>query len=384
MQRTRQVQLAKRILTHRESKNSTDLAADMYQIDPDRYLDPTVYEDELERVFRRQPLLACMSCDVQNPGDYVTLDILDVPVLVARGEDGVVRAFRNSCRHRGAIVAAGRGHTTSFSCPFHGWSYRCDGSLAATTHRKGFADLDLDSHGLVPLSCGESSGLVFVQLRGTGAELDAAGWLSGLDEEFADYGYQTYHAMPRPTRSVAANWKLLFDGNCESYHVRYLHRTTIHPLIDSDNSVFDSFGPHSLAIYARKTIGALGEVPEADWDFLPHASCTYLIFPNTVLINMVDHVEMFRFFPEAVDRTRVELTLYTPTAATDERSERHWRRQAEALEMTVVKEDVPISEGIQRTLKPGGPPLTFGRNEPALIHFHQGLDRLLSHDRGQC
>jgi phenylpropionate dioxygenase-like ring-hydroxylating dioxygenase large terminal subunit len=378
MQRTRQVQLAQRILTHRAAQNSTDLAPDLYHVDPDRYVDPARYGLELERIFHRNPLLACMSCDVPDPGDYVTLDILDVPVLITRAEDGTVRALRNSCRHRGAIVAAGRGHATTFSCPFHGWTYRCNGSLAATTHKAGFAGLDLDRHGLAPLDCGEASGLVFVRLNGTGERLDAAAWLGGLAAELAGYGYPTYHPMPRPSRSVAANWKLLFDGNCESYHVRFIHRETIHPLIDNQNSVFDPFGLHALVIYSRKSIGALEDLPQTEWDFLPHASCTYLILPNTVLINMVDHVEMFRLFPEAVDRTRVELSLYTPTGATDERSARHWKRQAEALEMTVVQEDAPISESIQRALRPGAPALTFGRNEPALIHFHQGLDRLMS------
>jgi phenylpropionate dioxygenase-like ring-hydroxylating dioxygenase large terminal subunit len=378
MQRTRQIALAKRVLAHRAAGNTTDLAPVTYQVDPRTYFDQEHYERELAQVFRHQPLVACMACDVKEPGDYITTSILDVPVLIARGQDGQIRAFRNSCRHRGAIVAEGRGQTSSFSCPFHGWTYRTDGTLGATSHKQGFSDLDPEKSGLAELACGEAAGLVFVRLSGPDEDLDAEAWLGGLTAEFADFDYQSYHSLPRPVATAAANWKLLFDGNCESYHVRYIHRTTIHPLIDSANSVFDEFGPHSLAVYSRKTIGQLAELPEDEWDFLPHASCTYLIFPNTVLINMVDHVEMFQIYPESASSCRVHTTLYTPTPSDDERSERHWRRQAEALEMTVRTEDLPISEGIQRALKPGAPPMTYGRNEPALVHFHRVLDHVMS------
>jgi phenylpropionate dioxygenase-like ring-hydroxylating dioxygenase large terminal subunit len=373
MQRTRQIALAKRVLAHRAAGNTTDLAATSYQIDPSIYFDPDHYERELELIFRRQPLLACMSCDVKEPGDFFTTSLVDVPVIIVRGADGQVRAFRNSCRHRGALLADGRGHAKNFSCPFHRWTYGTDGTLKATTHEQGFCDLDPEQSGLAELACAEAAGLVFVRLSGAEEPLDATAWLSGLAEEFADLDYSSYHALPRPAAAAKANWKLLFDGSCENYHVSHIHRKTIHPLIESSNATFDEFGMHSLAVYPRKTVGQLSEIAEDQWDLLPHASCTYLIFPNTVLINMVDHVELFQIYPETPNTCRVHTTLYTPTPSDDERSERHWRRQAEALELTVRTEDLPISEGIQRALKPGAPPLTYGRNEPALIHYHRSL-----------
>ena len=381
MLRTRQIDLAKRILAHREAGRGTDLADATYQVDPAIYCEPSILDDEVNRIFRRRPLLACMSAEVHEPGDFITTDLLDVPVLVVRGDDGVVRAFRNSCRHRGAVVAEGKGCAPKFSCPFHGWTYRRDGSLVSTTHPTGFDDIDMSKGGLAELACGEVSGLVFVRLSGPPGLLDAAGWLGPLADELAHFGYESYHALPRPAAKVGANWKLIYDGNCESWHSRFIHRATIDPLISSDHAVFDPFDLHSLVTYPRKTIGVLTESTPEEWDFLPHASCTYLILPNTVLINMVDHVELFRIYPEAVDLTRIELTLYTPTPPdADERAERHWRRQAEALERTVQSEDFPVSEGAQRALRTATAPLTYGRNEPALIHFHRGLERLLADD----
>jgi len=383
MQRTRRIALAKRVLAHRAAGNTTDLAPTSYQVDPHVYFDSDHFQRELELIFRRQPLLACMSCDVKEAGDFLTTSLVDVPVIIVRGEDGKVRAFRNSCRHRGALVADGRGHARSFSCPFHRWTYRTDGTLKATTHQQGFCDLHPEQSGLAELACGEAAGLVFVRLSGTEDTLDATAWLGGLAEEFAGFDYPRYHPLPRPVTPAEANWKLLFDGNCENYHVSHIHRKTIHPLIDSNNSTFDEFGVHGLAVYPRKTIGQLAETPEEQWDFLPHASCTYLIFPNTVLINMVDHVEMFQIYPETPGTCRIHTTLYTPTSLDDERSERHWRRQAEALELTVRTEDLPISEGIQRALKPGAPLLTYGRNEPALIHYHRALARVMAQGSAQ-
>ena len=117
-----------------------------------------------------------MTADVARPGDFVTLSLTDVPILVARGADGVVRAFRNVCRHRGACVAEGRGEgAKSFMCPYHGWSYRLDGRLVNPTSRQGFEGLDRGEHGLAEMACDEAAGFVFVQVDGAPGTLDADG-----------------------------------------------------------------------------------------------------------------------------------------------------------------------------------------------------------------
>src|SRR5690349_179359 len=135
MQRDGQLAILDRVMAHRAAGNTTDMAPAMYENPVEVYTDPQRYEREVHRLFRGSPIVACMTADVARPGDYVTLSLTDVPILVARGADGVVRAFRNVCRHRGACVVEGRGEgAKSFMCPYHGWSYRPDGRLVNPTH----------------------------------------------------------------------------------------------------------------------------------------------------------------------------------------------------------------------------------------------------------
>ena len=175
MAQTWQLALLDRMLAHHQAGNTTDMVDEVYRNRIDKYVRGDRYEAEVDTLFRGLPVLACMTPDVPKPGDYMTLSIADVPVLVARGEDGVVRAFRNVCRHCGSCVAEGRGHNDkTFLYPYHAWSYRLDGSLVAMTHKAGFAGVDKNEHGLSPIACGETAG--FVERTATAG---AAGALRG-------------------------------------------------------------------------------------------------------------------------------------------------------------------------------------------------------------
>ena len=191
MQGTWQLDLLDRMMAHHRAGNTTDLVGGVYRNRVDKYVRVDRHEAELSELFQGLPVVACLAADVAGAGDYVTLSVGDVPILVVRGEDGVVRGFRNVCRHRGACVADGRGHTAkTFTCPYHAWSYRLDGRLVATTHRDGFAGVDKADNGLSPVACGEAAGIVFVQLNGDPATFDAAAWLGGAATELSSFGFE--------------------------------------------------------------------------------------------------------------------------------------------------------------------------------------------------
>ena len=117
------VGLAKRLLALHES-GTTDQAPSTYRMPTSRYVDPDRFALEMERIFRRVPLPLALSCELREPGAYKALDAAGVPVLIVRGDDGALRAFVNSCRHRGSpVVGDGCGETRRFTCPYHAWSY---------------------------------------------------------------------------------------------------------------------------------------------------------------------------------------------------------------------------------------------------------------------
>jgi phenylpropionate dioxygenase-like ring-hydroxylating dioxygenase large terminal subunit len=300
-------------------------------------------------------------------------------VLVVRGEDRRIRAFRNVCRHRGACVAEGRGHTSkTFMCPYHAWSYRLDGRLVATTHKAGFAGVDKADNGLSPVACGEAAGVVFVQLDGDADTVDAAAWLGGAADELGSFGFDGYHRTETRISTREMNWKLMFDTFGEVYHVEHLHRDTIHPLIQSNNTLFDAWGAHGRLAVARWPLNELPERPRAEWDLMPCATLVYHLVPNTVLIQQVDHVELYQIFPDGPDRCTALISLYAPDEPVTDKARAYWKRNLDLLIQVTETEDFVMCEQIQRSFRSGAQQsIQFGRNEPALTHYHRSLDQLL-------
>lgn len=111
-------------------------------------------------------------------------------------------------------------------------------------------------------------------------------------------------------------------------------------------------------------------------------SCPYhaLLFPNTVFIMQGDHLETFRVYPGAdANHSKTHVSLYTPQPATTDSARRHWRNNMDLLMATVEGEDFPLGENIQKDFSSGAQThITFGRNEPALAHFHQTIDAALN------
>lgn len=115
------------------------------------YHDQTVYQTELDSIWRKQWLFAGHTCQIPNPGDYFIYSLDTDSIIIARQEDGSVAAFHNICRHRGSqIIDDPQGHVRSFMCPYHQWTYRLDGSLLQC--REMPADTDKDSLGLHTVS----------------------------------------------------------------------------------------------------------------------------------------------------------------------------------------------------------------------------------------
>ena len=141
MRQETQIQLTKRVLAHIAAQD-TDHSAAITHHPVSLYTCPDRFAAERRTLFRQEPIVVAMSCDLRRTGDYVTDDNTGVPLLMVRGEDGVARAFINACQHRGARLAEGRGRAKRrFVCPYHAWSFAFDGRLAKLPHEEGFSGL---------------------------------------------------------------------------------------------------------------------------------------------------------------------------------------------------------------------------------------------------
>ena len=346
------------------------------------YTSPDQAGREREMLFRHEPLLIGLSCELPNPGDYVTDDFSGVPILVVRNEAGQVNAFINVCRHRGARVASGCGSgKTVFSCPYHAWTYDRSGRLRSIPFEQGFESVDKTSNGLRPLPVVEKYGMIWV-MPTPGGSIDIDGHLAGMADDLVAFGLASYSHYETRVLRARLNWKLVIDTFLETYHLSTLHKNTIAPILHSNLGAFDGMARNLRMIGARKTIDALRQRPESEWDLIRHSALVYVLFPNTVFIMQGDHLETWRVYPgDSVDESKMHVSLYTPEPAVTDKARKYWTKNMDLLMATVQQEDFPLAENIQRDFHSGAQDfVTFGANEPALAHFHKSVKETLGID----
>jgi phenylpropionate dioxygenase-like ring-hydroxylating dioxygenase large terminal subunit len=184
------------------------------------YADPAVFARDVERVLMRHWLCAGHESGVANPGDYMLFELAGESVIVVRGEDGVLRALANVCRHRGSrICAEPAGRTKHFVCPYHAWTYGLDGALLAARHMPvGF---ETAGFGLKPVHLRVIQGVVLVSLAPT--PLGLAHVEATLEDCLGPYDWSSARVAHRETWEIAANWKLAVENYLECYHCAPAH-----------------------------------------------------------------------------------------------------------------------------------------------------------------
>jgi len=368
---TQQV-LVDRIVEHRAAGRGTDVAPSSYRVPVGAYSADDRFDTE-RAMLRWQPTVVGLSGLIPHAGSYAVIDVGGSSVIVTRGADGVVSAMLNVCRHRGAEVADGCGTTSLLTCPYHGWTYGLDG--APVGRRRGEHFLDVEPSPLVALPVKEQHGLIWVSADPDGSIGPEP--LSGADVEIAPFGLETYRLFRSHTFTRPMNWKLGVDTFCEAYHVASLHKESLSPLIFSDFALFDAFGLHGRLVAARRSITELDDVDATERSLLPHATILWFLVPNSVLIHQQDHIQLYRSRPGTEPgEAHLDVSLYVPSDT--ERSDRYWQKNFELLVDVTDAEDFATAAGIQRGFGTGAQThVTFGRNEPALQHFHRSIDTLV-------
>jgi phenylpropionate dioxygenase-like ring-hydroxylating dioxygenase large terminal subunit len=380
MDRDAQRDMVERIIAM-NAQRTTTLADATLEIPAAHYASAARHALESSTIFRDHPVVACMSVDVREPGDVVTLESGGIPIVVVRGIDGAVHAYVNACRHRGTAIAQGRDHVArTFSCPFHGWVYDIDdGHLVAQPRScDGFDGLDPTTLGLRPLPVAEQHGLVVARPAGD-ERVDVDAWLCGLGVELAAREYSTLFPYKRVSTTWQCNWKLLLDTFLESYHVFALHRESLAPFYLGVASPFDAFGNHNRIVVPQSSVLDQADRPRDEWELLPYAVLQYYLAPNVIVSNLYGYVLTWRFVADAADRTTVELSMYTYESVESETRHKHFDERFDAARSVTSNEDFPESERIHRNLASGVVDHTnAGRNEPGIIHFHRMLDAQLA------
>ena len=361
---------------------TTDQAPSTMAIEIGAYLDPARYQRELDRIFRRLPLALALGIELPNAGDYRAMKVLDVPVLIVRGKDGVARAFLNACRHRGArLCAPGSGHARVFTCPYHAWAYNERGELLSRYAAETFGDVDHAALGLTPLACAERAGLIYVMLTPDLA-LDVDAWLGEFAPELATLKLDEWtifeqRELPGP------GWKVALDGYLEAYHHNSLHGKTVGKMTVGNLLVLDTFGPHQRLTFGRKTLGELQHQTEAEWDVGKHIRLIHNCFPNLSVSGILgDHCLVSQIFPGPTpDTTLTRQTVLVAQPPVTDEARAAARLFSDMVLQAVRDEDYVVGASIQEGLQSGANrEFLFGRNEPAVQNYHRTVARLMAGD----
>ena len=159
-----------------------------------------------------------------NPGDYYRIDVLDEPMIIVRGADGVVRALNAACRHRNMLVVQGRGNARSFTCPYHSWSYATDGRLLAAPHMEQSRAFDKSCR-LPEYRLERWMGFLFVNLDDDAAPLQPV--MASMERAVANYRIAEQTEIFHYEAEWAGNWKLAAENSMEYYHHIGLHAGTV-------------------------------------------------------------------------------------------------------------------------------------------------------------
>ena len=354
-------------------------AAGVLKLPAGNYYDPKIFDAEVSKIFRRVPLLLAVTAEMAKPGDFKTLTLAGVPVLITRAQDGQVRAFVNSCSHRGTAVAAEpAGNSRRFVCPYHGWTFSQKGELMGIASADDFGAIDKSCYGLVPLRVTERAGLIWGILD-PASTLSFDAFLAGYDRILEHFGFDTWHffssrVIPGP------NWKIAYDGYLDFYHLPVLHKNTFGEAM-SNQANYYAWGPHQRVQAPDRDLEMFENSPESEWPVAAMLNGVWTIFPHVSIASFNGGgraVMISQLTPGATVGESFTTQMYLMEKAPDEAQAKEAFDQFEFLRFVVAEEDYATGFRQQIALKNGGRAhVLFGENEGGAQRFHQWVEKLI-------
>ena len=394
MRHEEQVRVMEGLMAHLD--NGTNVDAGRQLRNPvDGYTSIDLAAREWESFFQGHPQVLGLSADLPGPRSFFTSNDVGKPILCTRAADGTFRAFLNVCRHRGTIVEnEARGEKTAFQCPFHAWTYNHEGALIGVPKEDHFGKIDRECHSLIELPAAERYGLLFVSPDPDG-ELDVDALLGDLGPELASFGLDRCVRHNDTRFDHAMNWKLAIDTFGETYHFNTLHRDTLANDFYGNVQMYDSYGRNHRMILCLKAIDDFRGKPKSEWNVLHATVPVYYLFPNVQLILGVEGPTLVRvyadgpnpnqsfsqigfyIYPEVLESEFAETLAKSVNMSVGEML----GTRLESFASVIENEDYVAAASAHRGALAGAQEyVLFGRNEPALHHYHNTYREALGMD----
>jgi choline monooxygenase len=326
------------------SYNDRAPLSEAFTIQASWYVDHRVAELERTTVFSKTWQVIGRIEQVEKPGQFVSATVADEPIVVVRGNDGVLRGFYNVCRHHAAaVVTEPCGQASLLHCPYHGWNYGLDGSLKGMPEFDGVKDFDRLRNGLVPVKTEIWENFVFVNLDPRATSLNS--FLGGLVNRVAPLGIRNLHYFATRNYDIACNWKVFVDNYLDGgYHVPHLHKG-LNSVLDYKEYTIenqDRYCLQSSPMVASDEDKATGATRKGDraWYFWQ--------YPNLMINCYEGYMDTNLVIPVDVDHCRVIFDFYFADIT---QANRAYNEESVAVGARVQDEDLGICEAVQRGLK---------------------------------
>jgi phenylpropionate dioxygenase-like ring-hydroxylating dioxygenase large terminal subunit len=345
-----------------------------------RYVDPAFLALERTRMWKRAWLYAGHADQLPNPGSWFLSRNTGSPILIVRDLEGQIRAFYNTCQHRGApLVTENSGESRGFVCGYHGWSYTLTGKLTAIRDRRDFVDLDFTCRSLVSVRCETIGNLIFINEDPDAQPLHEH--IGPMAPELQQYALDTLRLVESRSYEVNCNVKVLLDAFLEVYHLKSIHQSTVDRFLDHRGMTITLWpNGHSRMVTPNRRPdwqdpGTIGMPKVAGVTEIPAKNnVSYCIYPNFIMPPSDSGIPLLQFWPLTDTSSRVVSTWIAPDYD-PENPHPKWAARTANWER-ILYEDLQYAPQIQESLQsPGfrGMPLNY--QERRVYHWHEELDR---------
>jgi phenylpropionate dioxygenase-like ring-hydroxylating dioxygenase large terminal subunit len=349
-----------------------------------RYTDPEFLALEERHLWKKSWLYALHADELPRPGSYRLWRRTGAPIILVRDKDSRIRAFYNTCRHRGApLVEKDQGETKGFFCRYHGWTYDLAGRLTAVREKRDFPALDTACFGLSEVRCEQFGKFVFLNEDPEAAPLLES--LEPIPEHLASLRFDSIRHIASSSFEIACNVKILLDAFLETYHLKSIHPQTVDRFLDSRGThvVLWKNGNSLMVTPHRRPDwrdpGAVG-MPEVEGveEIFARQNPSYNFYPNLVTPPSSTGTPFITFWPKTARSMVVDVHWFGPESA-----EGHelWPTRMSNFER-ILEEDTQFAPRIQESVETAGfKGIYVSYQERRIYHWHEELDRRIGPER---
>ena len=352
------------------------------------YRSSSIFNLEKNRVFLNHWHVVGHVNDLQGPGDWLSFDLLGERAMVIRGKDGVIRAFHNTCRHRGSrLVEGDQGHCRgAVMCPFHAWVYTLEGELKTPSQPDKFPALDSKEYGLQALELETWRGFLFLRFE-SGPQPSIATMMRRHEQELSVYPLEDLKATDGFYSSpvVPVNWKAMVDVDNECYHCPSAHpgltdlygrRYEEGPWLDGTHRICGPFNDKPSRQDLNQGYRDLVSQHPEPFNSMPQAWLYIGLFPVSCLVFYPESAGFYRSIPLDVQTSVMTGATYSYTGESE--SMRLAREQSALIDAEVMSEDKHVCElHYQATASKYWEKGLLGDSEKALREHHDMLRSLI-------